>query len=86
MEFITNNSNIIEIAQEEDIINYSFYILLNIICILFGIIGNILIVSTIIYSKELHTVASVIILNLSLADLIICITSGPLSIIGNILV
>lgn len=59
------------------------YVALNVICIVSGIIGNLFIMGAIICSKELQTIASIIIFNLSLADIMICITSGPLSMIGR---
>lgn len=44
--------------------------------------GNIFIMSAILISKELHTVTSMVIFNLSLADLMTSLSSGIFALLG----
>ena len=70
MDKSTNNS--IRLPKPEDgysyfllhIFDYFPYIVLNLIGSVFGILGNILIIGSIICTKKLHTIANIIIANL----------------------
>ena len=62
-------------------VDHFIYVLLNILHIIFGIIGNISIFIAIGISKELKSTTSIIIANLAAVDLMISLV-GPLSIIG----
>lgn len=61
----------------------SIYAQISSMCVLLGFVGNMFIISLIILNKELHTITSIIIFNLALADLMITMFTSPLSIIGN---
>ena len=60
------------------------YIILNILGAACGIIGNILIIGAIACTKELHNMTSVIIANLSLADLVISSITDTFAVAGDI--
>ena len=62
-------------------VDHFIYVLLNILHIILGIIGNISIFIAIGISKELKSTTSIIIANLAAVDLMISL-AGPLSIIG----
>ena len=58
------------------------YLLLNILASVFGTVGNILIVGSIICTKELHSMTSLIIGNVAVADFFISTISDTFAVLG----
>ncbi len=67
----------------ENIGEFLPYIILNILGAVCGIFGNILIIGAIACTKELHNMTSIIIANLSLADLVISSITDTFAVAGD---
>ena len=59
------------------------YVILNILGAGCGILGNLLIIGSIVVTKELHNMTSLIIANLSLADLVISSITDTFAVAGG---
>ena len=88
MKFINSTRML---AQPEDgydffllhIPDYLPYIIMNIIGTICGVLGNILIIGSILCTKKLHTRASIIIANIALADLFISSITDTFAVAGK---
>jgi hypothetical protein len=85
--FMYENFNKTENIREHDLNkNFAelfFYLILDCIGVLGGFLGNILIIGSIIFTKELHSVTSGIIVNLAIADFFLCTVVNGLTILGK---
>jgi len=81
------NFNKTEIILEHDLsknsVEFLFYLILDCIGVLGGFFGNILIIGSIIFTKELHSMTSGIIVNLAIADFFLCTVVNGLTMHGK---
>jgi hypothetical protein len=68
---LTNNNNITWTINDLISFHYLPYMILNIIGILVGVAGNLLILSAILLTKQLQNTANILIFNLSFAHLFV---------------
>jgi len=78
---ITENMDIIDFNK--NFAEFITYLVLECLGVLGGFFGNILIIGSIICTKELRSMTSLIIINLALADFILCCGVNSFSIFGN---
>jgi len=78
----TENINILEDDSNKNFAGFFFYLILDCIGVIGGFLGNILIIGSIIFTKELHFITSGIIINLAIADFILCTVVNGFSILG----
>ncbi len=64
---------------------FFFYLTLDSIGALGGFFGNILIIGSVIFTKELHSMTSGIIVNLAIADFFLCTVVNGLTMLGKFL-
>jgi hypothetical protein len=81
-----NNNNSTWTINDLISFHYLLYIVLTIIGILVGILGNILILSSILLTKQLQNTADILIFNLSLAHLFVAGFIDSTALIGIILI
>ena len=82
------NFNKTEIILENDdlsknSVEFLFYLMLDCIGVFGGFFGNILIIGSIIFTKELHSMTSAIIFNLAIADFFLCTVVNGLTMHGK---
>jgi hypothetical protein len=82
-ENFNKTENILENDLNKNFAELFFYLVLDCMGVLGGFFGNILIVGSIIFTKELHSITSFIIVNLSIADFLLCTVVNGFSILGK---
>ena len=85
-ENFNKTENVLENDLNENFAELFFYFVLDCIGVLGGFFGNILIIGSVIFTKELHSVTSAIILNLSIADFVLCTVVNGFAILGIIII
>jgi hypothetical protein len=81
-ENFNKTENILEHDWNKNFAELFFYLVLDCIGVLGGFFGNILIVGSIIFTKELHSITSIIIINLAIADFVLCTVVNGFAILG----
>ncbi len=82
-ENFNKTENVLEHDLNKNSAEFFFYLILDSIGVLGGFFGNILIIGSLIFTKELHSVTSGIIINLAIADFFLCTVVNGLTMLGK---
>jgi len=85
-ENLNKTEDIFENDIKKNFAELFFYLILDCIGVIGGFFGNILIIGSIIFTKELHSITSAIIVNLAIADFILCTVVNGFSILGKYII
>jgi len=82
-ENFNKTENVIEHDLNKNFAELFSYLILDCIGVLGGFFGNIIIIGSIIFTKELHSMTSAIIVNLAIADFFLCTVVNGLTMLGK---
>jgi hypothetical protein len=82
-ENFNKTENILEHDLNKNFAEFLFYLILDCIGVIGGFFGNILIIGSVIFTKELHSITSGIIVNLAIADFVLCTVINGLTMLGK---